>query len=90
MLAFATRNLLNVNEESEKSFRAPKTMLEEKAIDKGRCVCLFGNDDAETCPLQPDLASENESRKAFPKTDAECVRIGVINKILSILNGDND
>jgi hypothetical protein len=49
-------------------------------------LALFGNDDAETCPLQPDLASENESRKAFPKTDAECVRIDGINKILYLLS----
>jgi hypothetical protein len=101
VLAFAARNLLSVKEEREKSFRALKTMLEEKAIDKGRIVevvfehlALFAIDDAEMCPLQPDLASENESSQALPKTAAECVRIDGINKILSkklcILNEDDD
>lgn len=77
MLAFASRNLLNSKVEREKSFRALKKMLEDKAIDKGRIVevvfehlALFAVDDVEMTEVKKEedkvkvkFSSEPEEEK---------------------------
>ena len=88
ILAFAARNLLSPKGEREKSFRALKKMLEDKAIDKGRIVevvfehlALFAIDDSKMMIKlgnDGDVSEKNMRDETRTGNDSLPLQIGAI------------